>query len=109
MTTTNSLDVLKAGPWSYIITQPPGISMPYIVKYAVEKLQVKNCTVIGIQDIEIYTVMQKHFEEGVKARGVRIGAVETIKASDSDFSSLATKVVARSGLRLHFRDRTPRG
>jgi len=65
------------------------------VKYAVDKLQVKNCTVIGIHDIEIYTLMQKQFENGVKALGVKIGSVEAIKSSDSDFSALATKVVAQ--------------
>lgn len=95
MTTSNSLDILKAGPWSYILTQPPFVSLPYIVKYAVEKLQVKNCTLIGIGDIEVYTAMQKHFEDGVKARGVRIGSVEAIKSSDADFSALATKVASR--------------
>lgn len=95
MTTTNVLDVLKAGPWSYILTQPVVVSLPYIVKYAVDKLQVKNCTSIGIYDIEVYTLMQKQFEDGVKARGVRIGSVEAIKSSDSDFSALATKVASR--------------
>lgn len=95
MSTTNSLDVLKAGPWSYILTQPPYVSMPAIVKYAVDDLKVGNCTVIGIHDIEIYTLMQKQFEDGVKARGVRIGSVEAIKSSDSDFSALATKVASR--------------
>ena len=95
MSTTNSLDVLKAGPWSHILTQPPHVSMPYIVKYALEKLQVKKCTEIGIHDIEIYTVMQKQFEEGVKAKGVQIGSIETIKSSDTDFSALATKVTSR--------------
>lgn len=96
MTITNSHDVLKAGQWSHILTQPPSVSLPYMVNYAVEKLQVKNCTVIGIHDIEIYTQMQKHFEDGVKARGVRISSVEAIKSSDADFSALATKVAAKA-------------
>lgn len=95
MSTTNSLDVLKAGPWSHILTQPPSVSMPTIVRYAVDQLKVKNCTVIGIHDIEIYTLMQKQFEDGVKARGVKIGSVEAIKSSDADFSALATKVASR--------------
>ena len=95
MSTTNSFDVLKAGPWSHILTQPPAVSLPHIVKYAVDKLQIKNCTLIGIHDIEIYTLMQKQFEDGVKARGVRIDSVEAIKSSDADFSALATKVVSK--------------
>lgn len=95
MSTTNSMDVLKAGPWSHILTQPPAVSMPTIVKYAVDQLKVKNCTVIGVHDIEIYTLMQKQFEDGIKARGVKVGAVEAIKSSDADFSALATKVASR--------------
>lgn len=93
LTTSNSHDVLKAGPWSFILTQPPEVTIPAIVNHAVEKLKVKNCTVIGIGDVETYVTLQKTFESGVKARGVRIGSVETIKGSDADFSTLATKVV----------------
>lgn len=92
VTTTNSTDVLKAGQWSGILTQPAGVTIPYMANYAVEKLKVKNCTVIGINDVEAYVTLQKTFESAVKARGVTIGAVEAIKGSDSDFSAVATKV-----------------
>lgn len=92
ITTSNSNDVLKAGPWSYILTQPGDITMPFIANYAVEKLNVKNCTVIGIHDVEIYVQMQKVYEGILKTRGAKIGSVESIKGSDSDFSALATKV-----------------
>ncbi|UUZ62814.1 ABC transporter substrate-binding protein [Polaromonas sp. P1-6] len=95
LATSNSTDVLKAGPWSYILTQPGTTTLPFIANYAVEKLQVKNCTVIGIHDVEIYVSMQKVFEDVVKSRGTKIGSVEAIKGSDSDFSALATKVVGR--------------
>lgn len=95
ITSTNSTGVLKAGPWSYIATQPPGITVPYLVTYAVDKLKVKTCTVIGIRDSETYLALQRTFEDGVKARGVLIDAVETIKSSDSDFSFIATKVASR--------------
>lgn len=94
MTTTSSMDVLKAGPYSFILTQPPHIAVPYIANYAINKLKVKNCSVIGIHDIEVYVQMQKQFEDAVKAKGVNI-TTEFIKASDSDFSALATKVVSR--------------
>lgn len=92
MTTTNSTDVLKAGPWSGILTQPANITIPYIANYAADKLKVKNCTVIGISDVEAYVTLQKTFESAVKAKGVTIGSVEAIKGSDSDFSAVATKV-----------------
>lgn len=92
MTTTNSTDVLKAGPWSGILTQPASVTIPYIANYAADKLKIKNCTVIGISDVEAYVTLQKTFETAIKAKGVTIGAVESIKGSDSDFAALATKV-----------------
>lgn len=92
---SNSTDVLKAGPWSYILTQPGEITLPYMANYAVDKLKVKDCTVIGIHDVEIYVTMQKVFENTVKSKGGKIGSVEAIKGTDSDFSALATKVVSR--------------
>jgi branched-chain amino acid transport system substrate-binding protein len=95
MTTTNSMEVLKSGPWSFILTQPAQVTIPYIADYAVDKLKVKNCTVIGISDVEAYVTLQKEFETAVKAKGVKIGAVESIKGSDSDFSAVATKVGGR--------------
>jgi len=94
-TNSNSLDVLKAGPWSYTLTQPGEITLPYIANYAVDKLKIKDCTVIGIHDVEIYVTMQKVFENVVKSKGGKIGSVEAIKGTDADFSALATKVVGR--------------
>jgi branched-chain amino acid transport system substrate-binding protein len=93
LATSNSMDVLKAGPWSHILTQPGDVTMPFIANYAIEKLAVKNCTVIGLHDVEIYLSMQRVFENVIKQRGARVGSVEAIKGSDSDFSALATKVV----------------
>ena len=93
LATSNSMDVLKAGPWSHILTQPGDVTMPFIANYAIDKLAVKNCTVIGLHDVEIYVSMQRVFENVIKQRGARVGSVEAIKGSDSDFSALATKVV----------------
>lgn len=93
ITTANSVEILKSGPWSHTVTQLGDTTMPFIGNYAIEKLKVKNCTVIGINDIEVYVTMQKIFENVVKTRGAKIGSVESIKGSDSDFSALATKVV----------------
>lgn len=95
ITTSNSYDVLKAGTWSNILAQPADVTIPYIVNYAVDKLKVKNCTVIGISDYEIYLAMQMNFKNGIKARGGRIGAVEPIKNADTDFSAIATKAASR--------------
>ena len=90
---TNSMDIIKAGPWANIMTQPPEAVVPHIANYAADKLKVKNCTSIGISDVQVYVSLSRGFENVLKARGVKVGAVESIKGSDSDFSALATKVV----------------
>lgn len=92
ITTTNSTDVLKAGAWSGILTQPAQVTIPYIANYTVDKLKAKNCTIIGLSDVEAYVTLQKTFEAAIKAKGVKVGANESIKGSDSDFGALATKV-----------------
>jgi branched-chain amino acid transport system substrate-binding protein len=90
-TNGNSFEILKPGPWAFLMSQPAPNVLPYIADYA-KKIGAKNCTVIGISDVEAYMAMQKSFESEAKSRGVKIGAVESIKGSDSDFSAVATKV-----------------
>lgn len=92
VTTTNSMEVLKNGPWSFILTQPATVTIPYLGRYAVETLKVKNCAVIGIRDNEAYVTLQKTFEDYITQNGVKIASNDGIKASDSDFSALATKI-----------------
>jgi branched-chain amino acid transport system substrate-binding protein len=92
MTTSNSTDVLKAGTWSNILTQPASVTIPHIINYTADKLKAKSCAIIGLSDVEAYVTIQKTYEDGIKAKGVRIASVESIKGSDSDFSAVATKV-----------------
>jgi branched-chain amino acid transport system substrate-binding protein len=91
-TGSNQMDVIKAGPWSSILTPPPSATIPTIADYAARKLKVKNCSVIGISDNDSYVSLQRTFEAALKAQGVRIGSTDTIKITDSDFSAVATKV-----------------
>ncbi len=92
ITTTNSPEVLEQGPWSFILTQPPEITIPYIADYAANVRGVKQCAIIGIRDIEAYVALQKQFEKLVAEHGVSITSVEQVAGTDSDFSSVATKI-----------------
>lgn len=92
VTTTNTPEVLDQGPWSFILTQPPEITIPYLVDYAADVKGVKECAVIGIRDIEAYVALQKQFEKLMTDKGVRITTVEQVGGTDSDFSSVATKI-----------------
>ncbi|MFT4150887.1 MAG: ABC transporter substrate-binding protein [Paracoccaceae bacterium] len=94
ITTSNTPDVLAQGPWSYILTQPPEVTIPYISDYAADVAKVKTCAVIGIRDIEAYVSLQKEFEKLVTAKGVTITTVEQVGGTDSDFSSVATKIAS---------------
>jgi branched-chain amino acid transport system substrate-binding protein len=96
ITNAPSFEVLKAGPWGFIMAQPATNVIPYIAEYTATKLKAKNCTIIGISDVETYVGMNKAFESEAKSRGVKIGAIESIKGSDSDFSAVATKVAGGS-------------
>jgi branched-chain amino acid transport system substrate-binding protein len=42
LATSNSMDVLKAGPWSHIRTQPGDVTRPFSANYAIDKLAVKK-------------------------------------------------------------------
>jgi branched-chain amino acid transport system substrate-binding protein len=96
MTNASTVEVIKPGPWGFIFAQTAPTVIPYIAEYTATKLKAKNCTIIGISDVETYVAMNKSFEAEAKSRGVKIGAVESIKGSDSDFSALATKVAGGS-------------
>lgn len=92
VTTTNTPEVLEQGPWSFILTQPPEITIPYLVDYAADVKGVKECAIIGIRDIEAYVALQKRFEKLMTEKGVKITTVEQVGGTDSDFSSVATKI-----------------
>jgi branched-chain amino acid transport system substrate-binding protein len=94
MTTSNSMDVLNAGEWSFILTQPGDVTIPFIGKYAVEKLGVKNCAIIGIREIEAYVTLQKEFEKYITSNGGQLASVDGIAGADSDFAALATKIAS---------------
>ncbi|RDD99690.1 hypothetical protein DTW92_03610 [Paracoccus pantotrophus] len=92
LTTTNNPKILEYGPWSYIMTQTPADSITHLADYAAQKLKLKNCALIGIQNIEVYVQLLQEFEQGITAQGVAIGAREMVQSTDTDFSSISTKI-----------------
>jgi branched-chain amino acid transport system substrate-binding protein len=86
--------VLKAGPWSFIAAQVPEITMPALSNYVADKLKIKTCAYIGISDNEAYVVLGRVFRENAEKKGIKIIENVGVKQGDSDFSAVATKVVA---------------
>ncbi|MFN6978392.1 MAG: ABC transporter substrate-binding protein [Gemmobacter sp.] len=92
--TSNSHEIIERGKWSNILTQPGDVTMPYISHYAADVLGVKSCAVIGIRDVESYVALQRVFESIMAERGVKLASVDGIAVTDSDFSSLATRIAS---------------
>lgn len=92
LSTTNNPEILKYGPWSFIMTQTPQDSMTYLADYAAKELGRKNCALIGIQNMDVYVQLLREFEQRLVSHGVAIDAHETVQNTDTDFASLSTKI-----------------
>lgn len=90
--TGNSMEVLEAGRWGSIFTQPYFVTTPAIADYAIDTLGVERCVTIGIKEIEAYVALTRDFEQYITDTGIELLSTEGISAGDSDFSSLATKL-----------------
>ncbi len=90
----NSVSVLNAGPWGFISAQPPTITMPQLGDYAMDVAKVKSCATIRFTDNEAYVDLERIFVEHTQKRGMTIVDRTGIKQADSDFSTIATRIVA---------------
>ncbi len=91
---TNAVALLNAGPWGFISAQPPVITMPQLGGYAMDVAKVKSCATIRFTDNEAYVDLERIFVEYTEKRGMKIVDRTGIKQADSDFSTIATRIVA---------------
>jgi branched-chain amino acid transport system substrate-binding protein len=91
---TNAVALLTAGPWGFISAQPPVITMPQLGDYAVDVAKVKSCATIRFSDNEAYVDLERLFVEHTQKRGLKFVERAGIKTADSDFSTIATRIVA---------------
>jgi len=91
---TNAVALLAAGPWGFISAQPPSITMPQLGDYAVDVAKVKSCATIRFTDNEAYVDLERMFVEHTEKRGMKFVDRTGIKQADSDFSAIATRIVA---------------
>ncbi|MCU4652113.1 ABC transporter substrate-binding protein [Roseibacterium sp. SDUM158016] len=92
ITITNSLQVLENGPWSYILTQPAFVTMPYLADFTANSLDVERCAVIGINDVESYVTVENTYKDLIREAGIEIVSEDGIAATASDFSAIATRI-----------------
>jgi len=91
---TNAVALLNAGPWGFISAQPPVITMPQLGDYALDVSKVKACATVRFTDNEAYVDLERIFVEHTEKRGMKIVDRSGIKQADSDFSTVATRIVA---------------
>lgn len=91
---TNAVGLLNAGPWGFISAQPPAITMPQLGDYAIDVAKVKSCATIRFTDNEAYVDLERIFVEHTEKRGMKFVDRTGIKQADSDFSAIATRIVA---------------
>ena len=94
MPMANAVATLNAGPWGFIAAQPPLISMPQLGDYVMDKIKPKTCATIRIADNETYIDLERFFVEHTQPKGLKIVDRSGIKQADSDFSAVATRIVA---------------
>ena len=91
---TNAVALLAAGPWGFISAQPPAITMPQLGDYAVDVAKAKACATIRFSDNEAYVDLERMFVEHTEKRGLKFVDRSGVKQADSDFSTIATRIVA---------------
>jgi len=95
ITPINSSDATVAtGPWTFILTQPTALNIPYLGAYVVEKAKAKSCAIIGVSDNITYVNLQDGFKAYMQSHSVKIASVDTVKLSDTDFSPIVTKITS---------------
>ncbi len=91
---TNAVSMLNAGPWGFISAQPASVTMPQLGDYALDVAKVKACATIRFADNEAYVDLERIFVEHTQKRGMIFVDRTGIKQADSDFSTIATRIVA---------------
>lgn len=90
---TNAMALLKTGPWAFLGAQPPHVTMPQLGDYVLQKVKPKTCATIRFTDNEAYVDLERLFVEHTQ-KGIKFVDRSGIKVADSDFSAVATRVVA---------------
>ena len=93
-TTATAPEVLNAGPWIFKSTETAEQYMTPLGKFVAEHVKPKSCTYVFIRDNEGYVRQKDILRDVMKAGGVAVAGEESILAADSDFTALATKIVA---------------
>jgi len=94
MTVAVSDDVLKSGPWAFKIYQNPVEVMESLSEYAVDKGKIKRAFVAFMRDADSYIIYKNAVINYLKRRGIEVVGEASALSTESDFSSIGTKIAA---------------
>lgn len=94
MTGTNTPAALTPGPWSFIAAQTAETTMPLLGNYALDTGKVRNCASFYASDNEASLAMSNEMRKVTEPRGMKFAEIVGVKTTESDFSTVATRVVA---------------
>lgn len=87
--------ITKTGSWIFKIYQGPGPTITAAAKYLVENLHVKAVSIVYARDNEAMVAYTKVMRDYLASHGVKDINEETVQASETDYTALATKLAGR--------------
>lgn len=93
MTVTNAEEARETGPYTFMTAQTGPQVIPRVADYAVEKVGVETCQIVGVTDNEAYVTQAADFIENVTAAGVASLDKIGLKGDETDFSAIALRVI----------------
>lgn len=92
--TATTLEPIKTGPWYFKITAAAQGQATPVAAYAADKLKIKAPAIVHTRDNEGQVSNARYFRETIASKGIKPVIEETVLTSDTDFSAVATKIVA---------------
>lgn len=92
---TNTTALLKTGPWAFTTSQPGENVIPLLVDWVVNKLKVKNCIDVYMNDNKSMTTQHNLFKAKAEAKGVKIIDSIGVLSNATDFGAVSTRIVSQ--------------
>ena len=91
---SNATDILKTGPYAFIGSQPPPVTMPVLANYVKNVAKATSCVLAYHPDNQAYVELRNLIRANVEPMGIKIVDEAAIKQGDTDFSAISTRFVA---------------
>lgn len=92
--TSTSPAILTSGEWAFKVSENAETYIKPISEYIGKVVKPKSCYLVSDRGNEAYLVYARVFKENIAPLGVKIAAEDTFLSNESNFSALATKIVA---------------